>query len=643
MQPLEARRPTPFLRRYLNLLSYFLEYLLSLALRFLHFTFFPASVSQSKAKGKAVVIYAPCNDALARYFAIRIASGSPSSFAFSDSGAAYFRPQPPLHCILILGDPLHLPIVVAQWAAKRVQIEQTWRSRLYPHPTEESNPSSPTQPDASSSSSESDSSERVNDQFHRHQANPSTKRERSSSTNRSKYSLSDWIAPGILGRHIDLLKGWRIGLGSKPEIGSVIPIVADLQSSEGLSYANSTISAYVSSHDLLLSGIIHIPSILSPHRTLSDQLAEVDDPSHDSLGNEPPYKGSRSRSSVFSHVVTPPMSPTTLRAQDAQDEALATLRTALRTDVTETAALVHALFPDLKRDGGRVVALVPGGFGPPLPEYLEFRADHHLTRDMPLPPPDVHIARWTTQGSPWPATTAVAIREALNALWASSALEMAGYGVHVSTIVTPPLLRPAPPGQPTSHARRASPFRRPERPERFSLAWALLMLTRSGRMKLSGAPPYHDWFEAPAQHASSSAPPVRVHPPSPQLGYRLRSSSVSATPRGMPRPRLSKRAIAFARSLVHLLLALERPLRPFDDLDEYIRPAKNQHATQQPAEDALLLEAIRAAVTEKAPRHRYHVGLAAALADFVACLPGALTLKTGLVDAALGLTEDEAY
>ena len=50
-----------------------------------------------------------------------------------------------------------------------------------------------------------------------------------------------------------------------------------------------------------------------------------------------------------------------------QDDHQAALHSALATDVVQAKALINVLFPALKRDKGRILGLVPSGYGPELP------------------------------------------------------------------------------------------------------------------------------------------------------------------------------------------------------------------------------------------------------------------------------------
>ena len=407
-------------------------------------------------KASAVVIYAPHNDAVARYVALRLSSGSPSSFALKDVGPTARNPRAPYTCFVLHGDPEQFSITVAQWAAKKARIEKALLKQTNggkPASSHSSPPSSPTSSapayDAESTRDESvaapshpDSPAATGSTFQARRSDggrdetPRANRTRprpppiriGAGLRRRSRSWSSWAAPELIGYGVDMLKGWmpgRSGPKTTPS-GTIIPIMADVQTADGLAMVNSTISAYCSSHDLLLSGVILIPSVLCPRnvpltrstasasssriempKTPGSAYSDVDpftlsnrdvwgelraSPSgrsapgstggaahpgpRDPFGLAPAFREtdlgasveSSSSSSQFNSHASPPLSPASSRIVRAQDDEQVALQSALSTDVVQSRALINVLFPALKRDKGRIVGLVPCGYGVDLPQ-----------------------------------------------------------------------------------------------------------------------------------------------------------------------------------------------------------------------------------------------------------------------------------
>ncbi|SPC63373.1 uncharacterized protein UHOD_07969 [Ustilago sp. UG-2017b] len=413
-------------------------------------TYQPASRAWwDSSKGSAVVVYAPHNDAVARYIALRLSSGSPSSFALKDVGPTKRNPRAPYTCFVLHADPDQFSITVAQWAAKKARMEKVLlRPRVGGKSSASSNSSGPSSPTSMANTQDAESKQDQSEQgsgssspaatFATVQARnggdetPRPNRQRSrpapiqtgSKLRRRSRSWSTWATPDLFGYGVDMLKGWmpgRTGPKTTPS-GTIIPIMADVQTADGLAMINSTISAYCSSHDLLLSGIILIPSVLCPRnvpltrsaaalascmeipKTPSSAYSDVDpftlcnrdfrgelQPSsagkssssggghgapREPFGLAPAFKEANnefgpsmeSSSSSLFNANSPPLSPSSARIVRTQDDEQAALHGALATDVVQSKALINVLFPALKRDKGRILGFVPCGHGPDLPQ-----------------------------------------------------------------------------------------------------------------------------------------------------------------------------------------------------------------------------------------------------------------------------------
>ncbi|CBQ69970.1 conserved hypothetical protein [Sporisorium reilianum SRZ2] len=451
--------PSPTVRRIRAIcttLSLYLEALLchlhTLFYFFFH-TYQPAPRAWwDTSKGSAVVIYAPHNDAVARYVALRLSSGSPSSFALKDVGPTSRNPRAPYTCFVLHADADQFSITVAQWAAKKARMEKALlKQRSGGRSSVSSNSSTPSSPTSSAHVMDADStrdgSEHGSD-YSSPAASSSTMQPRRSDggdetpraskprsrpppirigsrLRRRSRSWSSWATPDLFGYGVDMLKGWmpgRSGPKTTPS-GTIIPIMADVQTAEGLAMVNSTISAYCSSHDLLLSGIILIPSVLCPRnvpltRSAAALASRTDMPKtpgsaysdvdpftlynrdvwgelrssarsapgsatsahgggpRDPFGLAPPFREAsagmeasmESSSSSQFNVHSPPHSPSSVRIVRTQDDEHAALHSALATDVVQCKALINVLFPALKRDKGRILGLVPSGHGADLPQ-----------------------------------------------------------------------------------------------------------------------------------------------------------------------------------------------------------------------------------------------------------------------------------
>uniref|UniRef100_V5GQZ1 Uncharacterized protein n=1 Tax=Kalmanozyma brasiliensis (strain GHG001) TaxID=1365824 RepID=V5GQZ1_KALBG len=447
--------PSPTVRRIraicTNASLYIEAFLCSLhtVLYFLFFhTYQPASRAWwDSSKGSAVVVYAPHNDAIARYVALRLSSGSPSSFALKDVGPTKRNPRAPYTCFVLHADPDQFSITVAQWAAKKARMEKALlKQRNGGRSSASSNSSSPSSPTSSTpmhdgestrdgansehGSSDPSSPSAAASTLHARRSDagdetPRPNRQRSRpppihigrNLRRRSRSWSSWATPDLFGYGVDMLKGWMPGRTSPktPPSGTIIPIMADVQTADGLAMVNSTISAYCSSHDLLLSGIILIPSVLAPRnvpltraaaalttrveipKTPGSAYSDVDPftlcnrdvwgemrmsssssrpngGAKDPFGLAPAFREElgasmeSSSSSMFNSHASPPLSPSSIRIVRMQDDEQAALHSALATDVVQSKALINVLFPALKRDKGRIVGFVPCGYGPDLPQ-----------------------------------------------------------------------------------------------------------------------------------------------------------------------------------------------------------------------------------------------------------------------------------
>lgn len=488
---------------------------------FLH-TYEPASRAWwDSSKGSAVVIYAPHNDAVARYVALRLSSGSPSSFALKDVGPTKRNPRAPYTCFVLHADSDQFSITVAQWAAKKARIEKALLKQKAGRSSESSSsPSSPTSTthtfDAESSADRSEPSSPSptpsaqlgprGDETPRASRKSRPPPIQINRRRRRSRSWSAWATPDLFGYGIDMLKGWmpgRSGPKATPA-GTIIPIMADVQTADGLAMINSTISAYCNSHDLLLSGVILVPSVLCPRNVPLTKAARADMPKtpgsaysdvdpfslcnrdvwgevrasasgstgrlgagltgpRDPFGLAPAWReasdlGASMDSSSF-NAASPPLSPTSARIVRTQDDHQAALHSALATDVVQAKALINVLFPALKRDKGRILGLVPSGYGPELPhdpdtlslQSLPSRNGSGKARDRShsgssssadlMPERDTMPVLKT-----WPGAVVNTVREALRTQYREMELEYKRRGgsakhVHVSTIETNALVR----------------------------------------------------------------------------------------------------------------------------------------------------------------------------------------------------------
>ena len=495
---------------------------------FLH-TYQPASRAWwDTSKGSAVVVYAPHNDAVARYVALRLSSGSPSSFALKDVGPTSRNPRAPYTCFVLHADPDQFSITVAQWAAKKARMEKALlRQRSSSGSANSSSPASPTSFDADSardgseqgSDPASPTAGASNSHARRSDGGDETPRAHKprarpppisvGKLRRRSRSWSSWATPDLFGYGVDMLKGWMPGQGGPKTTpsGTIIPIMADVQTAEGLAMINSTISAYCSSHDLVLSGVILIPSVLCPRnfpltrsaalgsradlpKTPSSAYSDVDpftlcnrdvwgDPrpssssgtgrglgsgARDAFGLAPSFREVEmgasidSLSSSLNAHGSPPLSPTSARIVRTQDDEQAALHSALATDVVQSRALINVLFPALKRDKGRIVALVPSGHGPDLPQDPDTLSLQSIppsrgsgkSRDRSHSSASAS-ASGAEQGADailrtWPSSVVSTVREALRTQYRELELEYrrraGGAGaVHVSMLETQPLIK----------------------------------------------------------------------------------------------------------------------------------------------------------------------------------------------------------
>lgn len=213
----------------------------------------------------------------------------------------------------------------------------------------------------------------------------------------------------------------------------VIPIVADTSSPEGMAHARSTISAYCSSHDLVLRALVVVPSILDSPSAPADEHEEPPaSPSHRAEQSSGSRERTESETGSYlgrgNEALSPPISPGGQARAQAHAQDLALLNSKLRRDVSDTLALVHALVPTLRRDRGRVVGLVPAGFG----------AEIGLSRWAGEESGDAH--HLPKSASPTRMGKGVmgreVVRDALRTMWAELAVQLAPDGVSVSQVVT---------------------------------------------------------------------------------------------------------------------------------------------------------------------------------------------------------------
>lgn len=287
------------------------------------------------------------------------------------------------------------------------------------------------------------------------------------------------------------------------------------QSPEALTFARSTIQGYCSGHDLLLRGLIIVPSILSPknsssststssqsfgisslpswdaqptsddasgsgysslpfahaqppisrHRSgshlrplTSANLAGVSDRHASPNGKQPPPTPSSQTSNHHSN--SPPLSPRSSFYHLSSIKRNNLLDQSLRTDVTETLGLVDTLLPTLRRDAGRIVALVPSGWGDSIlrdPKLASseassggFGTGSELSRGRtfdtrgssiglyehtPSPPPFAA----SSNNEPTEGMIFSAVRESLKIMWKQKKRELKRDGVKISLIISAPI------------------------------------------------------------------------------------------------------------------------------------------------------------------------------------------------------------
>lgn len=272
----------------------------------------------------------------------------------------------------------------------------------------------------------------------------------STSQHHRSRSWSSWVKPpDLFGYGTDMLKGWKPGQGSKhADSGTIIPIMADTQTTDGIATVTSTISAYCTSHNLLLSGVIVVPSVLCPRYTDLDaawQGVEAGDKSASPASRSFDRQSRTSSSgdgdlydSWLAHS-SPPLSPSTAALMKTFNDDQTALRNALSIDVVQSKALLTALYPALRRDRGRIVALVPSGHGSSLP-------DTHTSASKLRQRPTVLPS--ATHLESWPAFVVDTVRDTLRQQYTDLSLEYArrlsssGRPVWVSTIESQALMQP---------------------------------------------------------------------------------------------------------------------------------------------------------------------------------------------------------
>lgn len=123
----------------------------------------------------------------------------------------------------------------------------------------------------------------------------------------------------------------------------IIPVVADTSTFSGLEYAQSTIQDYCSSHELLLRGLIVIPSIMTiPGLIQPPRKESYQGTSMDQMPQQSSHDPNFFSSSLF----------------DISEES----RKALGHDICETINVVTQLLSILQQDKGRLIGLLPTGW-----------------------------------------------------------------------------------------------------------------------------------------------------------------------------------------------------------------------------------------------------------------------------------------
>jgi hypothetical protein len=285
-------------------------------------------------KGSAVVIWASGDQSIAQSLAISLAS------VRAKSGSRRAGRPPYTVIVLLPSNSSGLSSLISSWAMMKARIEsgeETSRGRTSWDVLESLRFGSP----------ESHTSESPPEEGYVKRQPSDDGRSPTTSTHngkrRRRLSFGSWTATDVFGYGKDLLKGLQIGQTESSGIGAVIPVVSDTSTSDGIHHAYSTIRAYCTSHDLLLRGLIVLPSLMNP-----------------------PVKSSTRQSSSEMHRSSSSQQEKETKAQSGLPSLsqikLNTTKAALSTDVGEAMDVTASLAPALKSDGGRVIALVPTAF-----------------------------------------------------------------------------------------------------------------------------------------------------------------------------------------------------------------------------------------------------------------------------------------
>lgn len=339
---------------------------------------------------------------------------------------------------------------------------------------------------------------------------------------RRSISWGGWTAPDIVGIGRDMVKGLRVGQSQRRGMGSVskpllpstfrgsltrtqfnctsvlqvIPVVVNMnQGPEALADARGTVHSYCLSHNLLLRGLVIVPSILSPRSTSTPVLVPstsfgipIQDQEDSASGyaplpfahHQPQPSASRRRSGSHLRPLTPsnlatstssaispatsspPLSPRSSFYHLNSIKRNALLDQSLRTDVTQTLGLVDNLLPALRRDGGRILAAIPSGWGDgilrdssPVGNQLESSLEvedvsSERKRGRRNDARGTSLGLYEQTSSPSRSGDALAgnvtndgmvfctIRESLKIMWKEKRRELKKEGVQISLVVTAP-------------------------------------------------------------------------------------------------------------------------------------------------------------------------------------------------------------
>lgn len=257
---------------------------------------------------------------------------------------------------------------------------------------------------------------------------------------RRALSIGGWSAGDVVGYGIGMLKGLRVGQARTRGVGAIIPVVADTSTPAGLGYAQSTIQDYCLSHDLLLRGLVIVPSIMTSNPASSRAPGgDTRDarPEHDS---SLPLQARQGHASLLPQRQTPPKS--TSLATKALLHSSHVTDAALSSDVSETMNVIAALHPALHSDGGRIIGLLPSAWRGDDARNALARLVAALSRDGTVTSPASRAqCTFNTRRDELDALEYAVTRNAVLAMWEQLDAMLGDGGISVSRVHMAPLVR----------------------------------------------------------------------------------------------------------------------------------------------------------------------------------------------------------